>query len=142
MQCFLKALYPGPWPQQLCSLWETCSRADLNYILGSRWCFSQLATQQLSCQLLEWSTFCLQACRWLLLMLASASSGARGTEGQTVCSPSYRTPVLPLNSFSLQCSPQVSPEPIFNKAQEGEVTYLTRLPSDEPLLQWLYGSYK
>lgn len=54
MQCSLKALYPGPWPQQLCSLWETCRRADLNFILGSRRCFSQLATQQLSCQPLEW----------------------------------------------------------------------------------------
>lgn len=37
-------------------------------------------------------------------------------------------------------SPQASPEPIFNKTQEGEVTYLTGLPSDEHLLQWLLCS--
>lgn len=54
MQCSLKALYPGPWTQQLCSLWENCSRADLNYIPGRRRRFSQLSTRQFSCQPLEW----------------------------------------------------------------------------------------
>lgn len=50
--------------------------------------------------------------------------------------------MLPLNSISLQCSPTPNPSPpppeqISKKAQEGEVTYLTHLPSDEPFLWWL-----